>query len=57
MKKVELQLDDYLYEFYQKIGENAGGRSPEQVMRDALFRLADGLSMKAVREKKEPPQR
>jgi hypothetical protein len=53
MKKVELQLDDYLYEFYQKIGENAGGRTPEQVMSDALFRLAGGLSLKAQRDKKK----
>ena len=52
MKKVELQLEDYLYEFYKKIGENAGGRTPEQVMSDALLRLAGGLSLKVLKEKK-----
>lgn len=51
MKKVELQMEDYLYEFYQKVGENAGNRTPEQVMCDALFRVAGGLSLKAAREK------
>ena len=51
MKKVELQLEDSLYTFYEKIGETAGGLSPETVMADALFRLAGGLSLKAVREK------
>ena len=56
MKKVELQLEDYLYEFYKKIGENAGGRTPEQVMSDALLRLAGGLSLKVSKEKKHKKQ-
>ena len=50
MKKVELQNEDYLYTFYKKVGETAGGLSPETVMTDALFRLAGGLSLKANRE-------
>ena len=53
MKKVTLQVEDYLYEFYRKVGESAGGLSAEKVMADALFRLAGGLSLKAEREKKE----
>ncbi len=52
MKKVELQLEDYLYELYRKIGENAGGRTREQVMSDALLRLAGGLRLKVAKEKK-----
>lgn len=37
MKKVMLRVDDYLYEFYKKVGESSGGLQPEQVMADALF--------------------
>ena len=57
MKKVELQIEDYLYAFYEKVGESAGGLSPETVMADALFRIAGGLSLKAQREKKEQSHR
>ena len=52
MKKVTLILDDYLYEFYKKIGENAGQHSPEKVMEDVLFRLAGELSVDAVENTK-----
>lgn len=37
MKKVMLRVDDYLYEFYKRVGESSGGLQPEQVMADALF--------------------
>lgn len=51
MKTVKLQIENDLYTFYQKVGENAGGLAPETVMADALFRLAGGLSLYTMREK------
>ena len=45
MKKVTITIDDYLYEFYKKVGENAGGLRPKKVMSDALFKLAGELSL------------
>lgn len=50
MKKVTLQIEDYVYEYYRKIGEHAGGLAAEKVMTDALFRLAGGLSLHAIQE-------
>ena len=29
MKTVTLKIEDFLYEFYKKVGEAAGGRKPE----------------------------
>lgn len=43
-------IDDYLYKFYQKIGENSGGIEPENVMADALFKLAGELSLNSLNE-------
>ena len=57
MKTVILRVEDYLYEFYRKIGESAGGMETERVMEDALFRLAGGLSVQAAREKEEKNKR
>ena len=51
MKTVMIAIDDYLYEFYRKVGINAGGIKPEQVMADALFKLAGELSLKAINTK------
>ena len=48
MKQVTISVEDYLYMFYQKIGQNAGGLSPEKVMADALFKLAGELSCNAI---------
>lgn len=47
VKKVVVEVDDYLYRFYQKIAENAN-LPIEQVMADALFRLAGELSAKVL---------
>ncbi len=47
MKKVT--VEDYLYEFYRKVGKQAGFKT-EKVMSDTLFKLAGGLSVKALRE-------
>lgn len=51
MKKVSITIDDYLYTFYMKVGENAGGIKPEQVMADVLFKRAGELSLNAIHEK------
>lgn len=48
MKKVTITVDDYLYNFYKKIGQQAGGQKPENVMADALFKLAGELSLNAL---------
>lgn len=52
MKQVTIEMDDFLYLFYQKVGENAGGQSAEQVMLDSLFKLA-GLLAQNARETEE----
>ncbi len=52
MKKVVLLIDDVLYPFYEKIGKQAG-KTPEQVMSDALFRLAGELSCEAIAKVKK----
>ncbi len=51
MKQVTIILDDYLYDFYRKIGENAGGLTPNKAMEDALFKLAGELSLNAIHKK------
>lgn len=53
MKTVSITIEDCLYDFYRKIGENAGGISPEQVMADTLFKLAGELSMNALHTKQQ----
>ena len=51
MKKVTITIEEYVFEFYKKIGETAGGIRPEQVMGDALFKLAGKLSLGYATEK------
>lgn len=50
MKEVTISVDNYLYDFYRKVGKNAG-RTPETVMADALFKLAGELSLRAIDKK------
>ena len=45
--KVTLEIETLLYDFYRKVGATVG-KTPEQVMADALFRLAEELSMDAI---------
>lgn len=52
MKTVTLQVPEYVYDFYRKVGAAAGGRGVEQVMADALYKLAGELSLHAM-EKRE----
>ena len=52
MKKITINLEDNVYQFYQKVGERAGGLSVEQVVADALFKLAGELSLNALHKKR-----
>ena len=49
--KVTIEVEQLIYDFYGKIGKNVG-KTPEQVMADALFRLAGELSFEAIAKKK-----
>ena len=51
MKTVTIKIDDIIYEFYKKIGETAGGIPVEQVMSDAMFKIAGELSLNAIYNK------
>ncbi len=51
MKEVTIKIPEYLFEFYEKVGKQAGGIAPEQVMSDALFKLAGELSLNAIHKK------
>ena len=54
MQKVQITLEDLVYDFYKKIGEAAGGRCPEQVMADALFRFAGALAEDMLPRENQP---
>ena len=43
-----------LYEFYRKVGAQAGGLPAERVMADALLKLAGELSLQALEKKRRP---
>ena len=46
--QVSITLEPLMADFYSKIAQSSG-RSLEQVLEDALFRLAGELSVQAVR--------
>lgn len=48
MKKVTITVENFIYDFYKKVGQQAGGINAEQVMADALFKLAGELSLNAL---------
>ena len=48
MEKITLLLEPAVVRFYTRIAESAG-LSLEQVLRDALFKLAGELSLEALR--------
>lgn len=52
VKQVTITVEDSLYEFYRKVGAGAGGIRTEQVMADALFKLAGELSLNALHKKR-----
>jgi len=51
MKRYQIQLTDEAAVFYEKIARQAG-RSTEQVLSDALFKLAGELALEAIHKKK-----
>ncbi len=51
MKQVEIQVDELLYTFYQKMGLQVG-KSPEQGMADALFRFAGDAAQSVLHSRK-----
>lgn len=53
MKKISLRVPEYVFDFYAEVGKRAGGISAEQVMADALFKLAGELSLNAIHEKEK----
>ena len=55
MKKKKLEVSDTVFAFYAEVGKRAGGLPAEQVMADALFKLAGELSLNAIhrQEKKK----
>ena len=52
MKRVSLTLDPSVALFYTKIADCAG-KTLEQVLCDALFRLAGELSLNALQKREE----
>lgn len=56
MKKVTIEVEDVLYEFYKKVGCGAG-RTAEQVMGDMLFRFAGESSLRAIDRQKKRERR
>ena len=51
MEKVTIRVDSAVYELYRKVGLSTGGLPPEQVMADALFKLAGELSLQALHKR------
>lgn len=49
MHTVILPIDPYVYDFYASLGQQVG-LSTEQVMADALFKLAGELSIQALKK-------
>ena len=57
MRKLTLYLDPYVEYFYQRIAD-INGLSLEQVLQDALFKLAGELSLEAIQaneQRSHPP--
>ncbi|MFR6086953.1 MAG: hypothetical protein ACLUIX_06770 [Oscillospiraceae bacterium] len=50
MKRVEILVEESLYEFYRKVGAQAGGLPTERVMADALLKLAGSLGRRRWRK-------
>ena len=45
MKTVKIEVDDLVYEFYNKVAKKAGV-PVEEIMSNALFRMAGELAMR-----------
>ena len=46
-KQLTITIDDFLYDFYRKIGNNVE-KTPEKTIEDALLCLAGELSMETI---------
>lgn len=51
MKQYKIRLSDETAVFYEKVARQAG-RSVEQVLSDALFKLAGELALEALHKKR-----
>lgn len=51
--KTEIELDEYLYKFYELIAEKSN-KSVEEVFSDSLFKFAGFLSLEAMKRKIRP---
>ena len=47
MKRLEILVEESLYEFYRKVGAQAGGLPAERLMTDALLKLAGEKTVEA----------
>ena len=56
MKMVTIRMEDFLYDFYEKVGRQAN-LPPEQVMADALFKLAGEWSLHALHGAKKKAEK
>lgn len=55
MKRVEILVEESLYEFYRKVGAQAQGACPaERVMADALLKLAGSCRCRRWKKKRRP---
>ena len=53
MKAVEIRVEEYLYAFYEQVGQTVG-LTTEQVMADVLFRMAGQLACEELGKKFKP---
>lgn len=53
MQEITIRIPEYLFAFYKKVGEQAGGLAVEKVIEDTLFKLAGELSMNVISEKQK----
>lgn len=53
MQDITIRLDPYVIYFYQQIAD-IYGYSLEQVLHDALFKLAGELSLEAIKATEQP---
>lgn len=51
MRKITVELEDFLYLFFEKVGK-AAGKPTETVIAEMLFRIAGEASLRALDAKK-----
>ena len=50
MKRVTIEIEDFVYEFYKKVGEQAGQIPVEQVLVDAVYKMLTDLTEGALNQ-------